>query len=47
MSSHDQLGNFFGHESNILSLAPSPNGHYLVTSSEDRTVRLWNLRPAN
>lgn len=32
-----------GHQGDILSIDFSPNGGQLVSSSRDRTVRLWNL----
>ena len=34
---------FQGHESSVRSVASSSDGKYLVSGSEDRTVRLWNL----
>ncbi|KAI4240150.1 MAG: hypothetical protein L6R40_005283 [Gallowayella cf. fulva] len=36
-----QVGELHGHESFIYSLASLPNGE-LVSSGEDRTVRIWN-----
>jgi hypothetical protein len=33
-----------GHEGFIPAVAISPDNHWLVTGSEDKTARLWNLR---
>ena len=39
-----KLGDFVGHESDVQALAPSPDGRYLLSGSDDQTVRLWNLQ---
>ena len=38
------LGQFAGHEGNVFAVITSPDARYLVTSSADQTVRLWNLK---
>ncbi len=35
---------FAGHEGTVWGLAVSPDGKYLVTCSDDQTVRLWNAK---
>ena len=37
-------GNLIGHTAGITDMQVSPNGNYLITSSFDRSVRLWNLK---
>ena len=39
-----KLGNFIGHESDVWSVTPSPDGRMLVSGSHDQTIRLWNAR---
>jgi len=36
-----------GHEGSISSIAISPDSHWLVTSSYDKTARLWDLSAKN
>ncbi len=43
MQSRQELERFAGHTGMILSLTFSPDAQYLLTSSADRTVRLWDL----
>jgi WD40 repeat protein len=46
--SYDLDGRFLGtygmHEGQVLDLAPSPDGRFLVSGAADQTVRLWNLK---
>ena len=35
---------FKGHKSTVNSLAFSPNGRSLISGSDDRSVRIWNIR---
>lgn len=35
---------FFGHEADIMAVAVSNDGRFLLSGSKDQTVRLWNLK---
>ena len=37
-------GNFIGHQGDVWAVVPSPDGKYLLSGSDDQTVRLWNLK---
>ncbi|MGI9422749.1 MAG: PDZ domain-containing protein, partial [Hyphomicrobiaceae bacterium] len=39
-----KLGRFFGHTGSVCAIAPSADGRYLVSGSNDQTIRLWNLK---
>ena len=38
-----QLQRFGRHRGKVTSVALSGDGHYAVSGSEDKTVRLWRL----
>jgi len=38
-----RIRDFVGHEGTVRSAAISPGGDYLVTASEDRTLRVWDF----
>ncbi|MGO8780110.1 MAG: hypothetical protein ACLQKK_14550, partial [Rhodomicrobium sp.] len=40
----NELGDFVGHEGDVFAVAPSPDGRFLVSGSNDQTLRLWNLK---
>ncbi len=40
----NKLGDFVGHEGDVFAVAPSPDGRFLVSGSNDQTLRLWNLK---
>jgi WD40 repeat protein/uncharacterized caspase-like protein len=38
-----KIADFVGHERDVWAMAVSPDGRYLVSGSDDQTVRLWNV----
>ena len=39
-----QLTSFDGHSNNVTSIAFNSEGKWLVSGSEDGTIRIWDLR---
>ncbi len=40
-------GVFKGHEGNILSVCYSPDRHFILSGSQDRTAKLWDIKTKN
>ncbi len=40
----NKLGDFIGHEGDVMAVAPSPDGRFLLSGAHDQTLRLWNLK---
>lgn len=40
----NKLGEFVGHTSDVWAVAVSPDGRWLISGSDDQTLRLWNMR---
>ncbi|HKM55678.1 MAG TPA: caspase family protein, partial [Isosphaeraceae bacterium] len=38
-----QLRTFVGHTGTVWAIAPSPDGRYLLSGSNDQTLRIWDL----
>jgi WD40 repeat protein len=37
------MGQLTGHSDLVNAIALSPNGQFLVSGSEDKTVKIWSL----
>lgn len=44
LATGNRLFPFKGHSSNIISLSSSLNSQYMISASNDKTLRLWSLR---
>ena len=38
------LGEFYGHEGDVVTLSVCTDGNYFITGSVDRTAKLWDVR---
>jgi WD40 repeat protein len=43
VASRKLIGRLLGHTSDIEALAFTPNNHFVISASEDRTVRIWSV----
>jgi len=40
----EHLHSFIGHDNWVRSLSLHPNGKYLYSASDDKTLRIWDLQ---
>jgi len=41
---HRQIGQLIGHKADIILLDFTPNGQYIISVSQDETIRIWSMK---
>src|SRR5207245_9969081 len=45
-SNGNRVCQLLGHDSGVQAIAPSADGHYLLSAGRDSTLRIWDLKRA-